>query len=202
MSQSMNVKDYVWVYEKLFTPELCNEILQTTEKLSWKTHVWQTVYGSMSIKDTKRRDYKESTKIHEEHELEVCGLDPQISAKMMPFLVKATSQYTYRFNPPINGTITQLANQFTSIRVNRYKEGAMMRKHIDHSYDKEHPILTMIGALNDEVEYEGGQFIVFDDYEVKLKKGDVVIFPSNFMYPHEVKLVTKGVRYSFAAWAS
>mgnify|MGYP001213588018 CR=1 FL=1 len=35
-----------------------------------------------------------------------------------------------------------------------------------------------------------------------LKKGDVVIFPSNFMYPHRVEKVTKGTRYSFVTWST
>ena len=36
---------------------------------------------------------------------------------------------------------------------------------------------------------------------IKINKGDILIFPSNFMYPHAVKPITKGKRYSYAAWA-
>ena len=35
---------------------------------------------------------------------------------------------------------------------------------------------------------------------VTLKKGDVIIFPSNFMYPHKVEPVTKGTRYYYISW--
>jgi predicted 2-oxoglutarate/Fe(II)-dependent dioxygenase YbiX len=31
--------------------------------------------------------------------------------------------------------------------------------------------------------------------------GDILLFPSNFMFPHEVKEITKGIRYSFVSWA-
>ena len=34
----------------------------------------------------------------------------------------------------------------------------------------------------------------------KLEKGDALMFPSNFMYPHEVMPVTKGTRYSIITW--
>ena len=33
-----------------------------------------------------------------------------------------------------------------------------------------------------------------------LKKGSVLMFPSNFMYPHEILEVTKGTRYSIITW--
>ena len=40
-----------------------------------------------------------------------------------------------------------------------------------------------------------------DGYKkIDTKKGDLLIFPSNFLYPHEVEPVTKGVRYSYVSW--
>ena len=39
------------------------------------------------------------------------------------------------------------------------------------------------------------------DKEIKLTRGDILIFPSNFMYPHKVKDITEGVRHSFVSWA-
>jgi predicted 2-oxoglutarate/Fe(II)-dependent dioxygenase YbiX len=41
---------------------------------------------------------------------------------------------------------------------------------------------------------------MFDDYEIKFKAGDLIIFPSIFLYPHLVKPVKKGTRYSFVSW--
>ena len=32
------------------------------------------------------------------------------------------------------------------------------------------------------------------------KTGDVLIFPSNFMYPHRVTEVKRGIRYSAISW--
>jgi len=79
-----------------------------------------------------------------------------------------------------------------------------MRKHYDHIHSifdgqrKGIPVLSMLGILNND--YEGGEFLVRDK-QFKLKQGDMIIFPSCFMYPHEVKEVTKGIRYSFISWA-
>ena len=53
--------------------------------------------------------------------------------------------------------------------------------------------------LNDD--YEGGEFAFFNrTLKYKLNKGDVLMFPSTFMYPHEVMPVTKGTRYSIITW--
>lgn len=59
------------------------------------------------------------------------------------------------------------------------------------------PILTVLGGLNDD--YEGGELILCGE-QVELKAGEVLVFPSNFLYPHEVKPVKSGTRYSFVSW--
>ena len=39
------------------------------------------------------------------------------------------------------------------------------------------------------------------DKEIKLKTGDILLFPSGIVYPHTVKETKKGIRYSFVSWA-
>ena len=52
--------------------------------------------------------------------------------------------------------------------------------------------------LNDD--YEGGELVINgEDYP--LKKGELVIFPSNFMYMHKVNPVLSGKRFSYVAWS-
>ena len=71
----------------------------------------------------------------------------------------------------------------------------------DYVFDGEKkgiPILSVLGVLNDD--YEGGEFIIFDDTEIKFDKGDVLVFPSLFLYPHKVEPVKSGTRYSYISW--
>jgi predicted 2-oxoglutarate/Fe(II)-dependent dioxygenase YbiX len=63
--------------------------------------------------------------------------------------------------------------------------------------------LSVIINLNDN--YEGGDLIFTDQKNkeikrLKLGKGSVVFFPSNFMYPHKIEPITKGTRYSIVSW--
>jgi len=94
---------------------------------------------------------------------------------------------------------------FSPIKFNRYGKNQIMTKHIDHIkslFDGERkglPVLSIIGALNNN--YTGGELIFFDNHQIKLKEGGILLFPSNFMYPHLVKSVTKGKRYSFVSWS-
>lgn len=59
--------------------------------------------------------------------------------------------------------------------------------------------LTVSICLNEE--YKGGDFTFFEEeHIVKLKKGDVLVFPSNFMYPHGVQEILEGTRYQLLTW--
>ena len=55
--------------------------------------------------------------------------------------------------------------------------------------------------LTDPDEYEGGEFAFFDrEIIIRAAAGSAIMFPSNFMYPHEIMSVTKGTRYSIITW--
>jgi predicted 2-oxoglutarate/Fe(II)-dependent dioxygenase YbiX len=41
---------------------------------------------------------------------------------------------------------------------------------------------------------------MFEDTPIEFKTGDLIIFPSIFLYPHKVLPVTKGTRYSYISW--
>jgi len=92
---------------------------------------------------------------------------------------------------------------YSHVRFNKYAENKKMALHADHihsMFDGERkgiPILSVLGVLNDD--YEGGEFYLIDD-KVDFSKGDILVFPSNFMYPHKVEPVTKGTRYSYISW--
>jgi len=86
----------------------------------------------------------------------------------------------------------------TGYQLLRYKTGQFYTQHTD-SFLLEPRLVTASIHLNDD--YKGGEFAFFDrKLKYKLNKGDVLMFPSTFMYPHEVMPVTKGTRYSITTW--
>jgi predicted 2-oxoglutarate/Fe(II)-dependent dioxygenase YbiX len=94
-----------------------------------------------------------------------------------------------------------------SIKINqidllKYSPGGRYNIHVDN-FTTSPRSLSIIMNLNDE--YEGGDLIFTDQKEkeikrLKLSKGSIVFFPSNFMYPHGIAPITKGKRYSIVAW--
>jgi len=94
------------------------------------------------------------------------------------------------------------SDKINQIDLLRYKKGGKYKAHTDH-YSTTARHLSVIINLNNN--YEGGDLVFTDQKEkeikrLKLNKGSIVFFPSNFMYPHSIQPITKGTRYSIVAW--
>jgi predicted 2-oxoglutarate/Fe(II)-dependent dioxygenase YbiX len=94
------------------------------------------------------------------------------------------------------------STRINQIDLLKYSTGGKYEIHTDH-YTNSPRHLSIIMNLNDS--YEGGELIFTDQKEkevkkLKLGKGSIVFFPSNFMYPHNIQPITKGTRYSIVAW--
>ena len=77
------------------------------------------------------------------------------------------------------------------------------RRHADLVYDPMFGTtrtVSLIIALNGD--YEGGEFYFpFQDYRVKLKQGDAILFPAAHTHPHEVSSPENGtLRYTINTW--
>ena len=77
-----------------------------------------------------------------------------------------------------------------------------MSKHCDnihHSHGQQYGYPQVSALLYPNDDYEGGEFFVAD-HQYLPRKGSAIVFPSNFMYPHEATAVTKGTRWSIVTW--
>jgi len=86
----------------------------------------------------------------------------------------------------------------TGYELLRYNVGQFYVQHTD-SFKAQQRSVSCSFLLNDD--YEGGEFAFFDrEIMIRGGKGSIVMFPSNFMFPHEVMPVTSGTRYSIITW--
>jgi predicted 2-oxoglutarate/Fe(II)-dependent dioxygenase YbiX len=86
----------------------------------------------------------------------------------------------------------------TGFELLRYSTGSFYRTHTD-SFARAPRSLSCSIALNDD--FEGGCWSFFDGQVVlRPPKGSALLFPSNFMFPHEITEVTDGTRYSIVTW--
>lgn len=184
-----NLMDYVKVYENHLPADLCKSASENLNKINWKQHCF---YNSAT-----------DSFISYDHELAVSNDDIPEKEEINRNVWFAIERYVLKdfsaFKEWFGGW-----DGYTNIRFNRYDPTTQMKLHCDHIHSmfdgqrKGIPTLTILGALNDD--YEGGELMMFGDHRIHLPAGAVVVFPSNFMYPHEVKPVKSGIRYSYVSW--
>ncbi len=89
------------------------------------------------------------------------------------------------------------------IEILKYDNTGFYTWHVDH-FATIPRTMSCILLLNND--YEGGNLCFrnpdgSDEWEVEVKPNRMIVWPSNFLFPHTVKPVTKGKRYSVVAWA-
>ena len=188
-----NLKNYIlhlnnWIPQNI----LDKTIKELSDNKTWERH---TYTNTQTLKNKSHNGNKE---------LDVCyGNNFTYLKELHQLTWKALERYIVI--DKIGGKSFIGWSGFSHIRFNRYNKNQIMSQHCDHivslfeGKNRGIPILSIVGVLNDD--YKGGEFIMFDDYEIKFKAGDLIIFPSVFLYPHLVKPVKKGTRYSFVSWA-
>jgi hypothetical protein len=185
------LESYIKVYPNSVSSELRFSILQKLDEVSWRDNLFYNVKsGKTSQPETGK---------WQNSEFYTNGLG-ELDTILMRDIWSAISKYIKNLNIPYFCSW----EGFTAPRYNRYTKNQIMAKHCDHIHEvfdgtrKGIPILSVLVALDDD--YEGGEFVMFDDHIVPMEAGSIVVFPSNFLYPHEVKPVIKGVRHTCVSW--
>ena len=176
--------NYIGHYENILEKKVCDDLIEYTNKMQLKPSTYSSTTGK--IKNSKER------------------------VKMDDVWFKEGEPY---FKEIFNGFSDVIKNyqrehedcriqKHCGFRLNKYSEGGFMSRHIDnihHSHGQEYgyPQVSALLFLNDN--YKGGQLKI-SNITYNTKKGSAIIFPSNFMFPHEVNLITEGTRYSIVTW--
>lgn len=93
--------------------------------------------------------------------------------------------------------------EFESLVILKYELNGKYEPHVDDGPYVPRT-LSCIYFVNDD--YSGGELNFLNHMtsevflSIKPKKNSLVIWPSNFLYPHAVKPVTKGTRYTVVSW--
>ena len=89
------------------------------------------------------------------------------------------------------------------IEILKYEDTGFYTWHVDH-FSKNPRTMSCILLLNND--YEGGNLCFKNpdgsgEFQLDVVPNRMIIWPSNFLYPHMIKPITKGKRYSVVAWA-
>lgn len=183
------LKKYITVYKNCIDNELCDKIVNYLEIKEFQKH---TFYNSID-KNHYRKENNECDSYYG-------AIDDQLREILMKTLWERIYQYVTDLDFPWFGGW----QGFTEPKWNRYQREQCMSEHSDFIksiFDGERkgdPTLSVVGVINND--FEGGELIFFQNEKYLLKKGDIIIFPSTFLYPHRLNNVTSGTRYSFVSW--
>jgi len=183
------LKDYVQVYENFLDTDTCLATIKSLEHDDWVKHHYHAERTGEHI------TYDTDLSVSNSRSLQQGIIQDKLWFAIEQYIMKDYKEFEGYFSG---------WEGYSQIRFNRYDVNTEMRLHCDHInslFDGTRrgiPILSILGVLNDD--YEGGDFIMWKDTKIELPAGSLMIFPSNFLYPHEVKPVTKGVRYSYVSW--
>lgn len=186
-----NLESYIKVYRKAIPEDVCKSTIEEIE--ANKQYFLEHGY------DNER----DSSIIKHDNELFVVYADKitKNTGNVSFYVHKAVEKYILE---DLNFSWFKGWEGFTLPRYNIYVEGSEMRTHCDHIHNmftgerRGIPKLTVVGNLNSN--FSGGKFVMFDDTEYNFETGDIVVFPSLFLFPHKVTKVDSGTRYSFASW--
>ena len=184
----MQLHQAIFKIQNALSEKWCNDLVQyidinCTEKA-------RVLIDGKDVEDTKQRNVYSY------------GLNSQNTKDdlyikiLVDVMQKALLEYTKTFN-----YLRQACVQ--DINLLKYERGNFYDTHIDsfHTVNRQ---LSFIINLNNT--YEGGDLVFYKPIEkspyskISLQKGDLMLFPSNFLYPHRILPITQGVRYSMVSW--
>jgi len=203
-----NIEDYLFHKKEFLDKDFCKSSLEILRESQWENHDF-TGYETNDPEHGFgwQREVKSSPSGSAEPEFlghtgpgwgeDQVNINNVIIRHLQDALAEYIRSFNYKWFDGCNG--------YSIIKFLRYNEDHQMAEHCDHIsslFDgkvKGIPMLSVVGQLNED--FEGGEFVMWGDKVIEFESGDLIIFPSNFMYPHRVDPVTKGARYSYVSWA-
>lgn len=185
MFKDKKLIDFVHIKNSIFTPSECEFIIANTD--NYTKHSWFS-YHKLEDSPSPDTEFMRSNNINFNGRL-----------LLLPKLYNIVDDYIGQLK-----NSTWYYSGISTPAINKYDTNTQMLSHVDHIHSlftgdkKGIPILSIIGLLNDN--FSGGEFVFWDDYIVNLKQGDILIFPSIFLYEHRVNPIIEGTRYSFVSW--
>jgi len=179
-------QDEILIVDEAFVG--CAELIAEAERLDrWKR-------ATMNAKDFS---YKGAARSND-----TCVVDHRVHADWRAWEERLSQVfhscvYAYKsLNPHLN------VREDTYVQILRYQPGQHYKLHVDNisghmTWGARQ--LSAVCFLNDD--YEGGQ-LEFPRQKRKIapKAGRLVLFPSNFCFPHEAHDVLRGVKYTAVTW--
>ena len=185
--QYSKLEDYIYIVKNALSLNLCDEVLEEFKNSNeWQDTVLRSGKVEKNIRNCETISISFADVIQKNKEIR-----HQLDNAIFNGASKCIQEYNTKF-PHCK------IEEDSGYELLKYPEGCFYIQHTD-SFKARPRAVSCSFILNDD--FEGGEFAFFDrELKYKLGKGDALLFPSNFMYPHEIMPVTNGIRYSIITW--
>ena len=191
----MEIEDVIGIYDEVLNPSVCSSIIKFTNlfKLGEAKIINEKIKGGEVNKEIRNTNILPLER----------NSNSMSNVHWFNFLTKDICDILefYKKDKKINDL--QL-KKIMDMSILKYDTGGFYLPHTDHSFSTPRT-LTIIYFLNND--YVGGKLNFWNLEKTKIigsvsaVPGRVVVFPSNFLFPHQIEKVSKGTRYTVIAWA-
>jgi len=187
-----NLSDFIVVMRGLISKEKSQEIIDLYKDTNfWK---WGVTDGGVQLDFRKVKQISLSSDLVKSEGQKYQDMDDEL------FEVMSKAKNLYLRTLQEGRGIKHLPNPSSDegYELLHYSEGHYLKEHADDAGGLSR-LLTCTLNLNEG--YDGGLFrLLRGEFNLSLGAGDAIMFPSNFMFPHEVTKITSGERYSIVTW--
>ena len=177
----INLIDLIYIERNLLSSDECDIIID--ENINNET------YRENSLNNKLIHDYSGGM---------VCDVNPykksiDILNKKTYSIIEQYYFYLKDFNYFLPEILISSFKYSHNYRFLTYNINDNFHSHIDWTKDNTY---TGSCTINLSSNYDGGELSFFNfNHDIKLEKGDVVIFPASVFFTHGVKKITRGIRY-------
>lgn len=194
------VSDYIRIYKNVFNKPTLNKIKKyAKDKPSFANIKNSTVY----LSDQTKKDVVDESRTSTTESMNTFITNSMTNVRLTNIIISYFNFYGRKYVDTVL-PIDEMNPRIEQIDLVRYEKGSYFNRHYDHGWASNR-ILSYVFLINKD--YKGGElefflpnnpksFLTINDVENTL-----IIFPSNFMYPHFINPITEGERYSIVAWA-
>lgn len=167
------------VFEYPFPKDLAKDCIKYLEKISYDEWQDSLVGGGVTALSVRSSEGYNIDQI------------PSLSNKIRENFYESVKQYVKYFSTSVI--------QDEGLNVLRYEGADNYTYHVDASWDMYRTISALIYLNPDK--YEGGHtHFKYFDLSIKPENPAIVLFPSNYLYLHSAKPVSKGRKYVIVTW--
>jgi|TARA_R100000455_G_C6271021_1_gene127060 predicted 2-oxoglutarate/Fe(II)-dependent dioxygenase YbiX len=184
------MKDYIYIQDNILDLKSLSYLLKWINTLSFEKAGIKAKGAKESSIDKKVRDVNSHFISRESVSMSAVSWHNYLE------LVFTTHMKKYMDNHP-----QLILNNWEAFEILKYDKDHHFELHVD-SGPTVPRTMSIIFMLNDD--YEGGDLVFRwreDEMIIPKKANQLIFFPSTFCYPHTVKPIKSGTRYSIVTWA-